>query len=567
MALLLGEMLIRAGRITEEQLKKALEVQKESGGKLGEVLLELGYIEDENVINEFVAKQLNVGSIKLADLELDPEVVSLIPVDIARKFTVIATIKVGKLLFVATEDPSNLFVLDTLKFVTNHDIQPVMTSKSAIQDAIERYYGTDEETVDDILEDMATAEDLNIVDEEEEEISDMELQEAVLEKPLVKLVNSIIMNAIRRKASDIHIETYEKRTRLRYRIDGDLVEQAPLPYNLRHAVVSRIKIMAKLNISERRVPQDGRIKIHTQGRAIDFRVSILPCIFGEKVVMRLLDPENLMLDISKLGFPKRALKEFNKAIHLPFGMVLVTGPTGSGKTTTLYSALSQLNTPDTNIMTAEDPVEYNIKGLNQVHMHAEIGLTFAEALRGFLRQDPDVILVGEIRDGETASIAIKAALTGHLVFSTLHTNDAPSAVTRLVDMGVPPFLVAGAVKLIMAQRLVRKICPNCKVEMKPEPEYLEIIGMSSEDAEKITFYKGEGCPMCNGSGYKGRIACFEIMPISRELKKMILAGAASLELTEQAAKEGMRTLRQEAIRYMIDGITTIEQVITETASH
>ena len=565
MALRLGEMLIRAGRITEEQLEEALKVQKETGEKLGETLLSLGYIKDENVINEFVAKQLNVGTIKLEDLELDQDVVGLIPEDIARKFKVIATIKVGRMLFVATEDPSNMFVLDTLKFVTNHNIQPVMAPKSQIDEALDKYYGTEEDSLDEILEGMEE-EELDLVDEQEDDFSEAELQEAIQEKPLVKLVNSIIMDAIRRQGSDIHIETYEKRTRVRLRIDGTLHEMAPIPYRLRHAVVSRIKIMAKLDISERRLPQDGRIKVHAKGRDIDLRVSILPTIFGEKVVMRLLDPENLMLDITKLGFPRRALKQFNKAIHMPFGMVLVTGPTGSGKTTTLYSALQQLNTPEKNIMTAEDPVEFNIDGINQVHMHSDIGLNFAAALRSFLRQDPDVVLVGEIRDSETASIAIKAALTGHLVFSTLHTNDAPSTITRLVDMGVPPFLVASSVKLVMAQRLLRRVCTYCKEEVDPDPEYLEIIGMSSEDAEEVTFYEGRGCPKCHGTGYKGRIAVFEVMPISANLEKLIIEGASALELAEAAAKEGLRTLRQEAIRFMIEGITTMEQVVTETAA-
>lgn len=567
MALRIGEMLIKAGRITEEQLSKALEVQKSSGNKLGQVLLELGFIEDENVINSFVAKQLNVGTIKLEDLDLTQEVVDLIPVDIARKFTVIAAIKVGKMLFVATDDPANLLVTDTLRFITNHEIQPVMCSKSSILNAIDKYYGTGEDSIDDILEDMASGDELDVLETSDDDFSEAELQQAIEEKPLVKLVNSIIMDAIRRQASDIHIETYEKRTRVRFRVDGNLMEMAPMPYKLRFAVVSRIKIMAKLNISERRLPQDGRIKVQAKGRAIDLRVSILPTIFGEKVVMRLLDPENLMLDITKLGFPKRALKEFNKAIHMPFGMVLVTGPTGSGKTTTLYSALSQLNHPHVNIMTAEDPVEFNLDGINQVHMHAEVGLTFGVALRSFLRQDPDIILVGEIRDGETASIAIKAALTGHLVFSTLHTNDAPSTITRLVDMGTPPFLVASSVRLVMAQRLLRKVCPFCKKEIQPEAEFLEIIGMSEEDAAKVTFYKGEGCSMCNNTGHKGRIPVFEVMQISATLEKMIIDGASGLELGETAAKEGMRSLRQEAIRHMIEGTVDIEQVITETAAH
>ncbi|HDG68025.1 MAG TPA: type II secretion system protein GspE, partial [candidate division Zixibacteria bacterium] len=410
MALRLGEMLLKAGKITKEQLEHALKEQKEHGGKLGEVLLRLGYIKDENVINEFLAKQLNIGTIKLEDIELDPEVVNLIPVDIAQKFNVIAVVKVGKILFVATNDPGNVFVMDTLKFVTGYDIQPVMASKESIQKAIDKYYGTGE-SFTEVVEEVAG--DLEIMEEEEEEVSENELQKAVQDKPIVKLVNSLILDAIRLKASDIHIEVYEKRFRVRYRIDGVLREVSQLPYGLRHAVISRIKILSKLNISERRLPQDGRIKIQAFGRSIDLRVSILPCIFGEKVVMRLLDPENLMLDMSKLGFPERAMKEFNKAIHMPYGMILVTGPTGSGKTTTLYSALQSLNTPDVNIMTAEDTVEFNLDGINQVQVRPEIGLTFAAALRSFLRQDPNIILVGEIRDQETADIAIKAALTGH----------------------------------------------------------------------------------------------------------------------------------------------------------
>ncbi len=563
MALKLGEMLLKAGKITKEQLEHALREQKEHGGKLGEVLLRLGYIKDENIINEFLAKQLNIGTIKLDDLELDPEVVNLIPLDIAQKFNVIAVIRVGKMLFVATNDPGNVFVMDTLKFVTGYDIQPVMASKESIQRAIEKYYGTGE-SFTEIVEEVAG--DLEVMEEQEEEVSENELQKAVQDKPIVKLVNSLILDAIKLKASDIHIEVYEKRFRVRYRIDGVLREVSQLPYGLRHAVISRIKILAKLNISERRLPQDGRIKIQAYGRSIDLRVSILPCIFGEKVVMRLLDPENLMLDMSKLGFPERAKKEFNKAIHMPYGMILVTGPTGSGKTTTLYSALQSLNTPDVNIMTAEDPVEFNIDGINQVQIRPEIGLTFAAALRSFLRQDPNIILVGEIRDQETADIAIKAALTGHLVFSTLHTNDAPSTITRLVDMGLPPFLVASAVKLVVAQRLLRRICKDCKEEYEPEPEKLEILGIDPEEVKKkgLKFYRGRGCPTCGGTGYKGRIAVFEVMPITRELQRLIIEGASALEIEEMAAQQGMTNLRQEAIARMFEGITTIDQVITET---
>ncbi len=563
MALRLGEMLVNSGRLTEEQLSKALEVQKAEGGKLGKVLLRLGYIKSENTITEFLAKQLNIGTIQLDDLELEQDVIGLIPKDIARKFNVIGTLKVGKSLFVATAEPNDVFVLDTLKFVTGLDIQPILAQEKQIKNAIEKFYEADFDSLSTIMTDLE--EDFEVLEEDEDELDMADLQQAVQEKPLVKLVNGILAEALTRGASDIHIETYEKTTRVRYRVDGALVEAAPLPYKLRTAVVSRLKIMAKLNISERRLPQDGRIKIQFTGRPIDFRVSMLPCIFGEKVVLRILDPENLMLDMTKLGFPADGLGKFQHAIHLPFGMILVTGPTGSGKTTTLYSALSSLNTPDINIMTAEDPVEFNLEGINQVQMHNKIGLNFAAALRSFLRQDPDVILVGEIRDKETADIAIKAALTGHLVFATLHTNDAPSTVTRIIDMGTPPFMVATSVKLIMAQRLIRTVCAACKKPAKIAPDMLEYLGMSQEEADKYTFYEGEGCDICNGSGNKGRRALFEIMPVSRVLEKLILEGASSLEIEEQALKEGMRTLRQEAIIALKEGKTTVEQVLTETS--
>ncbi len=546
MALKIGEMLVNAGRLTEEQLGKALEVQKAEGGKLGTVLLRLGYIKDENVINEFLAKQLNIGTIKITDLDFDPDIVQLIPKDIARKFGVIATLKVGKSLFVSTSDPNDVFVQDTLKFVTGLDVQPVLAQERAIRDAIDKFYASEYESLQDIMTGME--QDLEVMEDQDEDFNMADLQQAVQEEPLVKLVNGILTEALSRQASDIHIETYEKTTRVRYRVDGALVEAAPLPFKLRAAVVSRLKIMSKLNISERRLPQDGRIKIQFNGRPIDFRVSILPCIFGEKVVMRILDPENLMLDITKLGFPSEGLSRFNHAIHLPFGMVLVTGPTGSGKTTTLYSALSTLNQPNVNIMTAEDPVEYNLTGINQVQIHHEIGLTFAEALRSFLRQDPNIILVGEIRDKETGDIAIKAALTGHLVFATLHTNDAPSTITRLIDMGIPPFMVGTSVKLVIAQRLIRKVCPNCKHPAEIEQEFMDFLGITKEDAKKYTFYEGAGCDVCNGTGYKGRRALFEIMPVTKIVEKMILEGASALELEEQSVKEGMRSLRQEAIK-------------------
>jgi len=563
MALKLGEMLIKAGKITEDQLEDALKHQKDHGGKLGEILLRLGFVEDENVINGFIAKQLNIGNIELDDLEVDMDVVNLIPVDLAKKFGVLSVIKVGKILFVATNEPQNVSAFDTLKFITGCEIQPVMTTKDSVQKAIDKYYNLGE-SLTDIVEEMGA--DMEIVEETEDSVSESELQAAVQDKPIVRLVNSIILDAIKINASDIHIEVYEKRFRVRYRVDGGLREVLQLPFGLRLAVISRIKILAKLNISERRLPQDGRIKIQAFGRAIDLRVSILPCIFGEKVVMRILDPLTLMLDMSKLGFPERASKEFDKAIHMPYGMILVTGPTGSGKTTTLYSALQSLNNPDINIMTAEDPVEFNLEGINQVQMHSSIGLDFATSLRSFLRQDPNVILVGEIRDRETASIATKAALTGHLVFSTLHTNDAPSTITRLIDMGMAPFLVASAVKLIVAQRLLRRICKKCKVEYEPPEDQLEILGIDMDEVKKkgLKFYKGEGCPVCNGKGLKGRIAIFEVMPITAELQKLIIEGGSALEIEEIASQQGMRTLRQEAIDRMFEGVVPIEQVITET---
>jgi len=561
----IGEILVKSGKIKPGQLEEAIARQKELGGKLEEVLVKLGYIRDETVITETLLKQLNIGAIKLTDIELNPEIVNLIPADIAQKNKVVPVLKLGKILFVAMLDRTNLGLLDTLKFITGYEIQPLIVQENDLNKALEKYYGAGEvESISDIMDEVTESSEVEVVEETTQELGLAELERAIQEKPLVRLVDSIILNAIKMGASDIHIEPFEKTVRIRYRIDGTLREMTPLPVKLKAAVVSRIKIMAKLDISERRLPQDGRIKIQVEGRAIDLRVSVLPCIWGEKVVMRILDPKSLMLDITKLGFPERALKEFYRAITMPYGMVLVTGPTGSGKTTTLYSALQTLNTPYVNIMTAEDPVEFNIHGINQVLVRAEIGLTFASALRAFLRQDPNIILVGEIRDLETADIAIKAALTGHLVFSTLHTNDAPSTITRLVDMGIAPFLVASSVRMVIAQRLLKKICPYCKEPYEPEAELLEIVGITPEEAKNITFYRGKGCSECGGTGMKGRTAVFEVMPISRTLEKMIIEGASALELQEQAMKEGMLTLRQEAINKLKAGIVPIEQVIAET---
>jgi type IV pilus assembly protein PilB len=556
-------MLVKAGKITEEQLTKALELQKKGDEKLGQILVRTGAISDEDELSEFIGKQLNMGALRLSDIELNPEVVKMIPADIARKFNVIAITKLGKTLIVAISDPNNIYVLDAIKFITGYNVQPVISPEKAIQKAIDAYY-KDTGSIDEILKGLKE-EGLEVIEQSEEVPTEQDLRSQVQDKPLVKLVDSIIADAIRRGCSDIHIETYEKRIRVRYRLDGDLHEMSPLPFKYRAAIVSRVKIMADLDISERRLPQDGRIKVRFGDRAVDLRVSVLPTIFGEKVVMRILDPRSVNVDLTKLGFSEQSLKEFDRAIHLPYGMILVTGPTGSGKTTTLYSALKQINTPDINIMTAEDPVEFNFEAINQVHVKSEIGLTFASALRSFLRQDPDVIMVGEIRDGETADIAVRAALTGHLVFSTLHTNDAPSSIERLVDMGVPDYLVASCVKLVMAQRMVRKICPNCKSEAKVPPETLQMLGLSENEIKEIKVYEGKGCAECNNTGFSGRTGIFEVMPMSPEIERMIIAKASNPDIKQQAIAEGMLPLRLAALEKLKKGITTVAEVLAVTA--
>ncbi len=561
MALELGKMLVKAGKITEDQLHKALEVQENSAGKLGEILVKIGAVTDENVISEFIGKQLNIGAMRLTDIELNPEIVKLIPHDIASKFNVIAVSKLYKTLIVAISDPNNIYVLDAVKFITGCNIQPVISPENTISKAIETYYD-EGGALDDIIKDMNS--ELEVVEEPEDDLSEQDLQSQVQDKPLVKLVDGLIGDAIRKNASDIHFECYEKRIRIRYRIDGNLQETAPIPFKYRSAIVSRMKIMADLDISERRLPQDGRIKVKLGGRTVDLRVSVLPTIFGEKVVMRILDPKSLMVDMTKLGFPDLALKNFDEVIHLPYGMILVTGPTGSGKTTTLYSALKALNSSDVNIMTAEDPVEFNFEGINQVQIKSDIGLSFATALRSFLRQDPDIIMVGEIRDGETADIAIKAALTGHLVFSTLHTNDAPSTISRLVDMGVPSFLVAASTKLIMAQRMVRKICSLCKHEMEITPQMLEMLHLTKEEATGLKIFRGKGCGHCNNTGYKGRTGLFEVMLVTPMIEKKIVQAAPTAEIREQAIKDGMMPLRSAGLDKLRNGITTIEEIVAET---
>lgn len=564
----LGEMLIKEGVITLDQLNQALERQEELGGKLGENLVELGFIESEEEIVKVLGQQLHVGGLKLSEMELDNQVVAMIPLEMAQKFNVIAVDLDGNSLTVATADPGNIFLMDALKFVTGCEITAVVAAEPSIQMAIDKYYQQGDPLAD-IVQDIID-EDLEVVQDEGEEIPDIQqLRSAVQEAPLVKLVNGIIADGIRKGASDIHIETHERVLRVRYRIDGTLMEMPSLPYRLKAAIVSRIKIMAELDIAERRIPQDGRMKVKMGNKTVDMRISTLPTIFGEKIVMRILDPSSLVLELEDLGFKGKALDDFRGGIRKPYGIVLVTGPTGSGKTTTLYSAMTLLNKPGVNIMTAEDPVEYHLDGINQVQVRPEIGLTFAAALRSFLRQDPNIIMVGEIRDLETAEIAIRAALTGHLVLSTVHTNDAPSTINRLVDMGIQPFLVSSSLNLIVAQRLVRKICPRCKQEDNGDLEGVELLGqlgLVPEETEGMTTYHGVGCPHCHKTGFSGRIGIFEVMPVSSQMKELIVGGASVQELRRQTTQEQVVSLRSAAVQLLRSGLTTVEEVIRETVN-
>ena len=562
MSVELSSILVQAGKITAEQAESAQEMAEKDGSKFEAALVKMGVVRTEDEVVSFVGKHLKIGTLKLSDLELNPDIVKLIPVDIARKFKVIAISRLNKTLLVAISDPNNIYVLDAIKFITGCTVQPVISPEEAIEKAINANYG-EESNLSDMIKGMEEDSDLEIVTSEDAP-DESDLLSAIQDKPLVKLVDSIIGDAIRMGASDIHFEMYEKRIRVRYRVDGDLQEMAPLPFKYRAAIVSRLKIMAELDISERRLPQDGRIKIKISGRTVDLRVSSLPTIFGEKVVMRILDPTALKLDMTKLGFRRDDLNKFEDKIHSPFGIILVTGPTGSGKTTTLYSALGQLNTIDKNIMSAEDPVEFNFEGINQVAVKSEIGLTFASALRSFLRQDPDIIMVGEIRDTETAEIAIKAALTGHLVFSTLHTNDAPSSVTRLIDMGIPNYLVASATRLIMAQRMTRKICTACKEEVNLTKEQVESLKVPEDMLKGLRAFKGKGCKECGESGNAGRIGIYEVMPMTVELENLILDKAPESKLRAQAMKEGMFSLRMSAIEKMKEGIISLDEVFSIT---
>jgi type IV pilus assembly protein PilB len=559
----LGELLVRENLISVTQLRSAQDDQRKSGHRLGYSLTKLGYIQ-ENDLTTFMSKQYGVPSINLADFEFDPEVIKLVPEDVARKHQVIPVSRTGATLTVAMSDPSNILAIDDLKFLTGYNIEIVVASEVAIEEAQTACYQA-KVSFDDVLEQF----DENEIafGGDEEEVNVVDLEKASGEAPVVRLVNYLLISAIKKGASDIHIEPYEKSFRVRYRIDGVLYEEHAPPLKLKNAIVSRVKIMANLDIAERRLPQDGRIKLKLgKGQEMDYRVSVLPTLFGEKVVLRLLDKSNLQLDMTKLGFDPEPLKNFQKAIHMPFGMVLVTGPTGSGKTTTLYSALSELNKTTENISTAEDPVEFNLAGINQVQMHDEIGLNFAAALRSFLRQDPDIIMVGEIRDYETAEIAVKAALTGHMVLSTLHTNDAPSTVNRLLNMGVEPFLVTASTNLIVAQRLARKVCADCRTQIEANPQAMLDLGVPPEEARTIKLFKGVGCKTCNNTGYKGRVALYEVMPMYDSLKELVLQGASAGEVKAEAIRAGMRTLRMSGILKIREGITTPEEILRVTAA-
>ena len=556
----LGDLLVREGLITREQLQSALTEQRNTGMRLGYTLVKLGIIE-ETEITKMLARQYRMPAVDLARFEVDPRIVKLVPSEVAMRHTVLPLKREGRTLTVAMSDPTNMTVLDDLKFITRYDIFPVIAGEYTLRTAIERYYEQTDVQLQSILKDIEAEEDLEVIEEQEDEDAPQLADDA----PVVKLINGILTDAVKRGASDIHIEPFEHELRVRYRIDGTLQEVMKPPLKLRPALTSRVKIMSNLNIAERRVPQDGRIKLKMGKRVIDFRVSTLPVIFGEKIVLRILDKSNLTLDLSKFGFEPQAEEDLMRAILNPYGMVLVTGPTGSGKTTTLYSALQRINKVEVNIMTAEDPVEYNLHGINQVLVRTEIGMTFAAALRAFLRQDPNIVMVGEIRDIETGSIAIKASLTGHLVLSTLHTNDAPSTVTRMIDMGIEPFNVASAVNLIVAQRLVRRICTDCKTEYKYNAEELSALGISESEATGITFYRGEGCDTCGETGYKGRQGLYEVMAMSPEVRRMVLRGASAAELKDQAVEEGMLTLRMDGIVKVKRGITTLEEVVKETA--
>jgi len=591
----LGELLIKRNYITPDQLKKASDEQKLKGGRLESNLVRLGYIKEDELLS-FLSAQYRVPSVKISKMEINPTVMKLIPSSISKKYFIMPINRVGSKLTLAMADPSNIVVIDEIKFMTGFNVEPVVASETEIIDAIKKYYGGGgnvaglgsvsfqasdydlEEGKINSLDGISLDDDVVDVDDFDKlvhgAVDNVEvveggpnpLEESIdMEGPIIKIVNGILIKAIKLGASDIHFEPYERTFRVRYRVDGVLRRDMALPIQIKNAMTSRLKIMARLDIAEKRLPQDGRIKLRMgKGREMDFRVSTIPTLFGEKVVLRLLDKAALQLDMTKLGFEESSLEDLNGAIHKPVGMILVTGPTGSGKTTTLYSALSELNKESENIMTAEDPIEYNFMGINQVQMHEEIGLTFASALRSFLRQDPDIIMVGEIRDFETAQIAVQAALTGHLVLSTVHTNDAPGTITRLVDMGIEPFLISSAVILILAQRLIRKICMDCREPIKVHPQLLIDLGIPPDEVKSFPVYKGKGCPICNNTGYKGRVGLYEVMPMKEEVKELVLSRASTTEIKKEAMRLGMKTLRQSGIAKIKDGVTTIEEVLRST---
>ena len=611
MAVKLGDLLLKQKLITQDQLDTALKLQREEGGKIGEALVRVGAV-SESDITETLSQQFGVPSIDLAHFEIDPAVIKVVPGEVARKYGVLPVNKTGATLTIAMGDPTNVFAMDDIKFMTGYNVEPVVASEIALRKAIDKHYGTPrsvvlkertkasaggqpfsmEASLEDVMassaltmDDMAsvglgeinmdeitgmdTGADVDVVrGEEGQEIDLADMTKSSESAPIIKVSNLILIEALKAGASDIHVEPYEKEFRVRFRVDGILHNIMALPMRTRDPLISRLTIMAKLDISEKRLPQDGRIKIRLRveerSRDLDLRVSSVPTHFGEKVVMRLLDKSKLQLDMTALGFDQEPLRRFKDAIDRPYGIVLVTGPTGSGKTNTLYSAIAALNDPTVNIMTAEDPIEFNLAGINQVQMKEQIGLTFASALRSFLRQDPDIILVGEVRDFETAEIAVKAALTGHLVLSTLHTNDAPSTINRLMNMGIEPFLVATSVNCICAQRLVRRICTQCPEEVETPPQMLIQVGFAPDEVKTVKIKRGRGCERCNQTGYKGRVGLFEVLQFSDEIRDMILSGASSIELKRKAIEEGMVSLRMSGLQKIREGATTLEEVLRET---
>jgi type IV pilus assembly protein PilB len=564
----LGELLAASGLITPEQLAAAIKLQRTSKEKLGSILVRQDFISEDQLLG-FLSAQYGLPSMPLAGISIEADVLRLVPVELARRYDVLPIKRVGKALTLAMADPVNIEAIDRVSETTGLRVLPVVAGQASLRATITRLYDEPADTSADVLSTLAgNLDSVEVLEDEEStaKVDVFELKESADEAPVVKLVNMVLADAIGKGGSDVHFEPYEKVYRIRFRIDGVLHEMLAPPKRLEPAITSRLKIMANLDIAERRLPQDGRIKLRYNTREIDFRVSILPTIFGEKAVLRILDKEALRLDLAQLGFDAWSLAQFQQAIHQPYGMVLITGPTGSGKTTTLYSGIHAINSPDHNIMTAEDPVEYNLKGVNQVQINEGVGRTFAAVLRSFLRQDPDVILVGETRDLETAQIAIRAALTGHLVFSTLHTNDCASTIARLVDMGIPPFLVASSLVLILAQRLGRRICQACREPVTIDEATLAPYGHPPQGRGPLTVYKGQGCQTCNFTGMKGRVAIYEIMPVTSEVRDMILKGAVTADLRRVAQTQGMKTLRQAGLLKVLEGTTTVEEVLRVTVA-